>query len=704
VERRVFVSYSSHDREIATSVCRHLEAEGFACWMAPRDIAPGSNYGEAIINAIEECRAFVLIWSRSANASPQIQREVERAASKNRLLLPLRIENIQPSKALEYYLASVQWLDAISVPPEQYLADLASVLRKPPEQPAPIDHPRGVRRGTRVLLWSLLASAAFLGSVWLYVYLRSHPATPVNSLAIVPLANANPDPTATYLSRGITEDLINRVKRLPYLRVLPFSAVARFEGMPVNLDVLGRDLNIQAIVTGSLLDQGEQVTLRLETIRIEDGKVIWEHQYYTTFSSVPSVLDDVTREIAASLDIPSSPPVAQHLSNFVPANGEAYRLYLQGIFHAKKVNRDDNALSIELFTRAVDLDSTYLPALVALAESQVIDYEQGWNESRSILDEAERNCRSGLAIDSTYAEGVSVLGAIALARGRNEEAMALLTAACRLDPGNKLALTRLGDYYLSRNPAQAVTYLGDANRLDPTDADVLSNLGVGYGFMKDYPKALQAFQAALDIRPDECDYLTNLGYLYERLGKDDSARQAYTRALEKDSRNEAAYNNLATFLLAWQQYAAAESVLAIGTRLLPGNYRLIYQLGLAYALGGKTADARRTFLQGVSLTQQARESGVPEPYAYLALMYARLGERIKCDSAVSRALRLGSRKPEIQILASQAYAILLDRDRTMRHFKLARELSSEYDVDYLSTAVDFGEFRHDPDLISIASR
>lgn len=125
----VFISYSSQDKPTADAACAALEAADIRCWIAPRDISPGRDYGESIIDAIESARVFVLIFSSNANASPQIKREVERAVSKGLPIIPVRIEDVVPSRTLEYFISSPHWLDAFPPPRERYFAKLIVSVR-----------------------------------------------------------------------------------------------------------------------------------------------------------------------------------------------------------------------------------------------------------------------------------------------------------------------------------------------------------------------------------------------------------------------------------------------------------------------------------------------------------------------------------------------------------------------------------------------
>ncbi len=126
----VFVSHSSKDKAIADAVCAVLEAKGLRCWVAPRDILPGHDWGESIIEAIKGAKVMVLVFSTNANNSNQIKREVERAANKNIPIIPLRIEAVDPTASLEYFLSTPHWLDAFTLPMDQHLQYLAQVIQK----------------------------------------------------------------------------------------------------------------------------------------------------------------------------------------------------------------------------------------------------------------------------------------------------------------------------------------------------------------------------------------------------------------------------------------------------------------------------------------------------------------------------------------------------------------------------------------------
>ena len=126
----VFISYSEEDKRTADAVCHALERHGVRCWIAPRDIKYGASWGAAIVDALDVSKVMVLIFSSNANVSPHVNREVQHAFDKGITVIPFRVENVAPTKALEYYISAVQWLDAVTPPIEQHIEKLTETVRQ----------------------------------------------------------------------------------------------------------------------------------------------------------------------------------------------------------------------------------------------------------------------------------------------------------------------------------------------------------------------------------------------------------------------------------------------------------------------------------------------------------------------------------------------------------------------------------------------
>jgi len=198
----VFISHSSKDKTTGDAVCATLEANGIRCWIAPRDVLPGSDWGESIIGAIKGARVMVLVFSSNANQSLQIKREVERAVSHGLIIIPLRIEDVAPSPSLEYFMSTPHWLDAFTPPLEKHLQNLTQVikdiLRQVPEEtksgePMPAtevvaQEGRGQEKvtekiGRKVLAFALSAVVAIGLASW-WVVSKAHKSTAHESVAV----------------------------------------------------------------------------------------------------------------------------------------------------------------------------------------------------------------------------------------------------------------------------------------------------------------------------------------------------------------------------------------------------------------------------------------------------------------------------------------------------------------------------------------
>jgi hypothetical protein len=138
----VFISYPNQDRAIANAMCAKLEAHGIRCWIAPRDIAPSADWVASIVEAIDSCRVMVLIFSAHTNRSKQVSREVQQAFDGEKPVIPFRIENVAPEKSLRYYMGSLHWLDALTLPLEHHLQRLTAAVQALLEATGPEDRSR----------------------------------------------------------------------------------------------------------------------------------------------------------------------------------------------------------------------------------------------------------------------------------------------------------------------------------------------------------------------------------------------------------------------------------------------------------------------------------------------------------------------------------------------------------------------------------
>lgn len=130
MERDVFISYSSVDKHVADAICSTLENSAIRCWIAPRDIIPGSDWAQSIINGIKSSKLMVLVFSHNSNGSSQVTKELNLAVSNNLIIMPFKIDDSMPSGSMEYYLADMHWLDAIDGDMQDQINNLRDIIKK----------------------------------------------------------------------------------------------------------------------------------------------------------------------------------------------------------------------------------------------------------------------------------------------------------------------------------------------------------------------------------------------------------------------------------------------------------------------------------------------------------------------------------------------------------------------------------------------
>ena len=180
-------------------------------------------------------------------------------------------------------------------------------------------------------MWLTTAVALLLLSVALYLFTGREKT--IDSLAILPLANASANPDAEYLSDGIAESIISSLSQLPRLRVMARSTVLRYKGQEIDPRKVGHDLQVDAVLTGSLVQRGETLIIKMELVKVADGSQLWGEQYQRKFSDVLAVQAEIAKRISEKLRLKLTGEEQQRLTKVYTDNAEAYQLYLKGLYY-----------------------------------------------------------------------------------------------------------------------------------------------------------------------------------------------------------------------------------------------------------------------------------------------------------------------------------------------------------------------------------
>jgi TolB-like protein len=329
-EQDVFISYASPDSARAESVCEALEQAGVACWIAPRDVTPGTFYADEIVHAIDAAKAIVLILSHNAATSPHVLREVERAISKRHPVVSLRIDQARLPAGLAYFLNTSQWLDATGADAARVMPKLVAAVRLAMERPATQgvadaatlttgpstrgSSPTGgdrLRRRTAIVAGSLVAAAIGLFAVYrswqparpvisppavagapaMHTALSVPATIPEKSVAVLPFVDMSQKKDQEYFSDGLSEELIDTLAHSVDLKVIARTSSFQFKGKNEDMRVIGQKLGVANLLEGSVRTSGKTLRVTAQLIRVSDGSHLWSESYDRKMGDIFQVQD-----------------------------------------------------------------------------------------------------------------------------------------------------------------------------------------------------------------------------------------------------------------------------------------------------------------------------------------------------------------------------------------------------------------------------
>jgi serine/threonine-protein kinase len=384
---------------------------------------------------------------------------------------------------------------------------------------------------------------------------------PIDSIAVLPLANEGGDPDAEYLSDGISEGVIDVLSQLSTVRVLARNTVFRYKGQHVDAREVGRALGVSAVVIGRLLQRGNRLIVKAELVQTTDGTRLWGCHFDRELADILTIEQTLSREIAENLRLRLTGEDEQRLTRRHTESAEAYRLYLQGRYHWNKRSEGGLRKSIKLYEQAIDLDPAYALAYTGIADALVNLGGWGHVASRETYPRAKAAALRALAIDEGLAEAHVSLAVVqkeydwdwpaaeqsylralelnpnyALAwmwygeylscAGRHPEGIAALQRAGELDPLSLPIHATLGrhGYYFARQYDLAIAQLRKTIEMDENFWIPYLWVGLLYGAEGRIPEALAACETAQRL-DDNLETLGVLGYAYARAGRQQDAVQ-----------------------------------------------------------------------------------------------------------------------------------------------------------------------------------
>jgi serine/threonine-protein kinase len=398
---------------------------------------------------------------------------------------------------------------------------------------------------------------------WLYFFRGPGPGKSLDSVAVLPFVNVSNDPNTEYLSDGITESLIGTLSQLPNLRVMARDTVFSYKGQRVDPRKAGRDLKVEAVVTGKITERADTLVVQADLVRVADGSELWGERYNRKASDLLAVQEDIANEISQKLRLRLSSEEKNRLAKPSTENPEAYRLYLKGRYFASKATPEDLAKGIGYLNQAVALDPTYALAYDGIsyyydwtddlvlapreampkakeAARKALELDDGLPQAHTEMAialhqydwdwaAAEREFRRAIQLDPNYAAAHEWLGYLLVSEGRIEEGIQESKGGAELDPLSAEANWVLGwMLYFARRYDAAVEQLRRTIDLDPNYFLAHVVLGASYAQKGQMSQAIPELEKATSL--GECNQsLGELGHAYALSGRRQEAQKIADR-------------------------------------------------------------------------------------------------------------------------------------------------------------------------------
>jgi eukaryotic-like serine/threonine-protein kinase len=384
-------------------------------------------------------------------------------------------------------------------------------------------------------------------------------ASPITSIAVLPFANGNSDPNTDYISDGLSESLIERFSRLSRIKVIARNSSFKYKGKPADLKNVARDLGVQALVMGTVTQQGNDLQVSVELIDVNQATQLWTGQYQHEASNLPILLNDITRKIAAKLNLDLSTEELNLITRDQGGAGDAYEWYLKGRFYWNQLTEEALDKSIECFNEAVTIDPQYALAYTGLANSYLV-LGANYRSPEEAFPKAELNAQQALEIDADLAEAHYTLAAtrylyyrdlsgaekelkrslelnpnypiansllcyVSLSRGDTKQAATYINSALELDPLSLLFNVRLSNiYYFQGDNERAIKLAHKILSKNASASFLYNDIAIAYAQMERFDEALAASQRATILMGEDPSTLSTLGIIYALSGRASEAR------------------------------------------------------------------------------------------------------------------------------------------------------------------------------------
>ncbi|MBX3293106.1 MAG: winged helix-turn-helix domain-containing protein [Acidobacteria bacterium] len=459
----------------------------------------------------------------------------------------------------------------------------------------------GKRRRSFTILPYLIAALILASGFGFLAMYRSEPATQIKSIAVLPFANESGDPDLDYLSDGMSEALISSLSQLPDVSVKSRSTVFRYKGRAESPANIGTQLKVQAVLTGRVIQRGDDIAVYLSLVDTENENNLWSKQYSRKAANLFALQSEIARDVAASLGAKLYGIAERQITRNYTDNLEAYHLYLRGRYHVLTTRNQGAETGIGYFKQAIEIDPNFALAYAGLAGAAV-GRALG---SESVPDEVFREARAfalkAVELDEGLSDGHVAVGSVSM--------------------------------WYDWDWVTAERHLTRAIQADPNNADAHLALGVLLCNQGRRDEGLAELRRSVEIDPLNLRNIAVEAQFLSFAGRTDDALASLRRSVEMSPNFYVAYVFIATALIEKQMYSDAVAEARKAQSQNPVASIPVALQAYALAKDGKTNEARR-LLNG--LLERSKKEYVAAHS--IALIYSALGENEKALDWLERGI------------------------------------------------------------------
>ena len=484
-----------------------------------------------------------------------------------------------------------RFIGEVSSEPAEPSAAIQDLVPIQTERRAPVLQSRQLRGAAAIVALLVLIGLSYFIQSKLKFW--STNGQPIKSLAVLPLENLSGEPGQEYFVDGMTDELIANLSKIRSLRVASRTSIAHLKGTKKTLPEISRELNVDAVVEGSVSRVGNKIRIRAELTRAVNDEHLWAASYSTNLSDVLGVQAEMAEQIATEIDRHLTPDEENAVTHSArPASPAAYDAFLLGRYYYNQSGRDGMTKSCFYFEQAVKADANYAQAFGGLADCTVGFSIWGLMMPDKAMPQARALAKKALELDETLASAHGTLGSILLNYDWDwDAARSELQRAAELDPNSSEMHLRLASYYAT------VSRLDDAERetkhalvLDPVSRAAYRNLSWIYLATSHYPEAEKTIKTCVELDPNFPTANASLRFLYDREKMYDQAVSAMRDEARVDKEYDLAENVEATYRKSGYEHAKQYYLAARIDKAVHGKAPAFF-IATLYANMGNTTKA-----------------------------------------------------------------------------------------------------------------